>query len=125
MLFNNSRRENRIFISRSVSHKGKKIKISKETSNWDDGAVPNPVPFYMSTNGYGATALTLSARGGNGGNIKGGHKSRVIAYEYTDDFKGLICNESRILQTPPLPNHMDGVLNCPSFESLSQKILIN
>ena len=31
------------------SHKGTKIKISKETHNWDDGAVPNPVPFYMST----------------------------------------------------------------------------
>ncbi|MBN2175446.1 MAG: DUF5110 domain-containing protein [Bacteroidales bacterium] len=42
------------------SHKGTKIKISKETENWDDGAVPNPVPFYMSTNGYGAFRNTFS-----------------------------------------------------------------
>ena len=42
------------------SHKGKKIKISKEISNWDDGAVPNPVPFYMSTYGYGAFRNTFS-----------------------------------------------------------------
>lgn len=43
------------------SHKGKKIKISKETENWDDGAVPNPVPFYMSTAGFGAFRNTFSA----------------------------------------------------------------
>jgi alpha-glucosidase (family GH31 glycosyl hydrolase) len=42
------------------SHKGKKIKISKEIENWDDGAVPNPVPFYMSTQGYGAFRNTFS-----------------------------------------------------------------
>jgi alpha-glucosidase (family GH31 glycosyl hydrolase) len=42
------------------SHKGNKIKISKETSNWDDGAVPNPVPFYMSTHGYGAFRNTFA-----------------------------------------------------------------
>jgi len=42
------------------SHKGNKIKISKETENWDDGAVPNPVPFYMSTAGYGAFRNTFS-----------------------------------------------------------------
>ena len=42
------------------SHKGKKIKISKEISNWDDGAVPNPVPFYMSTHGYGAFRNTFA-----------------------------------------------------------------
>ena len=42
------------------SHKGTKIKISKEISHWDDGAVPNPVPFYMSTNGYGAFRNTFA-----------------------------------------------------------------
>lgn len=42
------------------SHKGNKIKISKEISNWDDGAVPNPVPFYMSTKGYGAFRNTFA-----------------------------------------------------------------
>jgi alpha-glucosidase (family GH31 glycosyl hydrolase) len=42
------------------SHKGNKIKISKETENWDDGAVPNPVPFYMSTAGFGAFRNTFS-----------------------------------------------------------------
>ena len=42
------------------SHKGTTIKISKETQNWDDGAVPNPVPFYMSTNGYGAFRNTFA-----------------------------------------------------------------
>ncbi len=42
------------------SHKGTKIKISKEIQNWDDGAVPNPVPFYMSTYGYGAFRNTFS-----------------------------------------------------------------
>lgn len=42
------------------SHKGTKIKISKETTHWDDGAVPNPVPFYMSTKGYGAFRNTFA-----------------------------------------------------------------
>ncbi len=42
------------------SHKGTKIKISKETENWDNGAVPNPVPFYMSTKGYGAFRNTFA-----------------------------------------------------------------
>jgi alpha-glucosidase (family GH31 glycosyl hydrolase) len=42
------------------SHKGTKIKISKEIEHWDDGAVPNPVPFYLSTNGYGAFRNTFS-----------------------------------------------------------------
>ncbi len=42
------------------SHKGNKIKISKEIQNWDDGAVPNPVPFYMSTYGYGAFRNTFA-----------------------------------------------------------------
>lgn len=42
------------------SHKGTKIKISKEIQNWDDGAVPNPVPFYMSTRGYGAFRNTFA-----------------------------------------------------------------
>lgn len=42
------------------SHRGKVVKISKEISNWDDGAVPNPVPFYMSTNGYGAFRNTFA-----------------------------------------------------------------
>ena len=42
------------------SHKGTKIKISKETENWDNGAVPNPVPFYMSTAGYGAFRNTFA-----------------------------------------------------------------
>lgn len=41
------------------SHKGNKIKISKEIEHWDDGAVPNPVPFYMSTYGYGAFRNTF------------------------------------------------------------------
>ncbi|GAB4316398.1 MAG: hypothetical protein Kow00127_07870 [Bacteroidales bacterium] len=42
------------------SHKGSLIKISKEIQNWDDGAVPNPVPFYMSTRGYGAFRNTFA-----------------------------------------------------------------
>lgn len=42
------------------SHKGTKIKISKEIEHWDDGAVPNPAPFYMSTRGYGAFRNTFS-----------------------------------------------------------------
>ncbi|MEN8224023.1 MAG: TIM-barrel domain-containing protein [Bacteroidota bacterium] len=42
------------------SHKGTKIKISKEIQHWDDGAVPNPVPFYMSNYGYGAFRNTFS-----------------------------------------------------------------
>ncbi len=42
------------------SHKGTKIDISLQTQNWDDGAVPNPVPFYMSTKGYGAFRNTFA-----------------------------------------------------------------
>jgi len=59
-----SRQENEFFYGCGMqngyfSHRDKVIKISKETDNWDDGAVPNPVPFYMSTNGYGVFRNTF------------------------------------------------------------------
>ncbi|MBU2649922.1 MAG: DUF5110 domain-containing protein [Bacteroidetes bacterium] len=44
----------------SFSHRDRKVRISKEISHWDDGAVPNPVPFYMSTAGYGAFRNTFA-----------------------------------------------------------------
>lgn len=41
------------------SHKNKKIHIENLISHWNDGAVSNPVPFYMSTAGYGAFRNTF------------------------------------------------------------------
>ena len=35
----------------SFSHKGNKINIAR--SGWTEGSAPNPVPFYMSTKGFG------------------------------------------------------------------------
>jgi alpha-glucosidase (family GH31 glycosyl hydrolase) len=35
------------------SHKGRSVKI-ENTTNWEEGGQPHPVPFYMSTAGYGA-----------------------------------------------------------------------
>jgi len=42
------------------SHKGKQIQASYVRGNWDDGTVPNPAPFYMSTAGFGAFRNTFS-----------------------------------------------------------------
>ncbi|MEG0774182.1 discoidin domain-containing protein [Clostridium sp.] len=41
------------------SHKNKKIYIENLISHWNDGSVSNPVPFYMSTAGYGAFRNTF------------------------------------------------------------------
>lgn len=41
------------------SHKGTRIRISAD-DNWDDGANPNAVPFYMSSAGYGVFRNTWS-----------------------------------------------------------------
>ncbi len=42
------------------SHRGKDILIEKG-GGWDNGGRPNPVPFYMSTNGYGVLRNTFDA----------------------------------------------------------------
>ncbi len=42
------------------SHRGKNILIEKG-GGWDDGGRANPVPFYMSTNGYGVLRNTFDA----------------------------------------------------------------
>ncbi len=42
------------------SHRGKDILIEKG-GGWDDGGRSNPVPFYMSTNGYGVLRNTFDA----------------------------------------------------------------
>lgn len=41
------------------SHKNKKIFIENLISHWNEGSVSNPVPFYMSTCGYGAFRNTF------------------------------------------------------------------
>lgn len=41
------------------SHRNTRVTIGLKISNWDDGAVPNPAPFYMSTAGYGAFRNTF------------------------------------------------------------------
>ncbi|MPQ44220.1 discoidin domain-containing protein, partial [Clostridium tarantellae] len=41
------------------SHKNKKIDIAVKASHWNDGAVSNPVPFYMSSEGYGVVRNTF------------------------------------------------------------------
>lgn len=42
------------------SHKNKTIQIENVISHWNDGSVSNPMPFYMSTSGYGAFRNTFS-----------------------------------------------------------------
>jgi alpha-glucosidase (family GH31 glycosyl hydrolase) len=41
------------------SHRDKKIILTIDW-NWEDGGAPNPAPFYMSTNGYGALRNTYA-----------------------------------------------------------------
>ncbi|MEI7727496.1 MAG: TIM-barrel domain-containing protein, partial [Bacteroidota bacterium] len=41
------------------SHRGKTIALRIDW-NWEDGGAPNPAPFYMSTNGYGALRNTYA-----------------------------------------------------------------
>ena len=41
------------------SHRGESIDIRLIISSWDDGAVPGPSPFYMSTAGYGVYRNTF------------------------------------------------------------------
>lgn len=42
------------------AHKGRQVTIGLKITNWDDGSVPNPAPFYMSTAGYGAFRNTFA-----------------------------------------------------------------
>jgi hypothetical protein len=42
------------------SHRDTTVNIRLNTRNWNDGATPNPVPFYMSTAGYGVFRNTMS-----------------------------------------------------------------
>ncbi|MBY0754326.1 discoidin domain-containing protein [Clostridium sardiniense] len=41
------------------SHKNKKIDVKLKISHWNDGSVSNPVPFYMSSKGYGVFRNTF------------------------------------------------------------------
>ena len=41
------------------SHRDKTIRMTIDW-NWEDGGAPNPAPFYMSTNGYGALRNTYA-----------------------------------------------------------------
>ena len=43
----------------SLSHKGKKISLAR--GSWTPGNAPNPVPFYMSTKGFGVLRNTYNA----------------------------------------------------------------
>ncbi|SHK67074.1 F5/8 type C domain-containing protein, partial [Clostridium cavendishii DSM 21758] len=43
------------------SHKNKDMHIGLKISHWNDGSVSNPVPFYMSTAGYGVFRNTFEA----------------------------------------------------------------
>ncbi len=42
------------------SHRETSVNIRLNTRNWNDGATPNPVPFYMSTAGYGVFRNTMA-----------------------------------------------------------------
>jgi hypothetical protein len=43
----------------------------------------------------GSIQVKSAGSGTKGGNVKGGYKSEVIAYKFTEDLEGLICNEGR------------------------------
>jgi hypothetical protein len=42
------------------SHRDTSVNIRLNTRGWNDGATPNPAPFYMSTNGYGVFRNTMT-----------------------------------------------------------------
>jgi hypothetical protein len=42
------------------SHRDTSVNIRLNTRGWNDGATPNPAPFYMSTNGYGVLRNTMA-----------------------------------------------------------------
>jgi hypothetical protein len=42
------------------SHRDTSVNIRLNTRNWNDGATPNPAPFYMSTAGYGVFRNTMT-----------------------------------------------------------------
>ncbi len=42
------------------SHRDTAVNIRLDTRGWGDGTTPNPVPFYMSTAGYGAFRNTMA-----------------------------------------------------------------
>ena len=88
------------------SHKGKKIKISKETENWDDGAVPNPVPFYMSTRGYGAFRNTFAPGEYDFTDITGTSHQEVrfdCFYFYGPSLKEILNGYTELTGRPILP----------------------
>ena len=88
------------------SHKGTKIKISKEIQNWDDGAVPNPVPFYMSTKGYGAFRNTFAPGEYDFRNITGvSHNENRFDcfYFYGPSLKEILDGYTELTGRPVLP----------------------
>jgi hypothetical protein len=42
------------------SHRDTSLNVRLNTRNWNDGATPNPAPFYMSTAGYGVFRNTMT-----------------------------------------------------------------
>ncbi|MFU8843680.1 MAG: TIM-barrel domain-containing protein [Bacteroidales bacterium] len=88
------------------SHKGTRIKISKEIENWDDGAVPNPVPFYMSTKGYGAFRNTFAKGEYDFRNITGvSHQENRFDcfYFYGPSLKEILNGYTHLTGRPILP----------------------
>jgi alpha-glucosidase len=88
------------------SHKGNRIKISKEIENWDDGAVPNPVPFYMSTKGYGAFRNTFAKGEYDFRNITGvSHQENRFDcfYFYGPSLKEILNGYTELTGRPILP----------------------
>ncbi|MEZ5084590.1 MAG: glycoside hydrolase family 31 protein, partial [Bacteroidales bacterium] len=88
------------------SHKGTKIKISKEIQNWDDGAVPNPVPFYISTKGYGAFRNTFAPGEYDFRNITGvSHNENRFDcfYFYGPSLKEILNGYTELTGRPILP----------------------
>jgi alpha-glucosidase (family GH31 glycosyl hydrolase) len=88
------------------SHKGSKIKISKEIEHWDDGAVPNPVPFYMSTYGYGAFRNTFSKGEYDFTNVTGTSHQEYrydCFYFYGPSLKDILDGYTELTGRPILP----------------------
>lgn len=113
------------------SHRGNVIKISKEIQNWDDGAVPNPVPFYMSTNGYGAFRNTFATGTYDFRQpvVTGHHENRFDCFYFTgNSLKRILDLYTELTGRPALPPRWGlelGDADCYNDEGQTTPVVIS
>ncbi|SHK88346.1 Galactose mutarotase-like, partial [Clostridium cavendishii DSM 21758] len=86
------------------SHKNKDMNISLKISHWNDGSSSNPVPFYMSTAGYGVFRNTFSpgTYSFKKTGIMNHEEKRFDAFYFAGDIKNVMNSYTELTGRPSL-----------------------